>query len=72
MQVGRSNGADIAVVPWKVTNALYQDSYFSVVRITPEQDQAAPRLHGKIASETRPRKSVKASGRSHQRKFHNK
>ena len=72
MQVGRSNGADIAVVPWKVAGALYQDSYFSVVRITPERDQAAPPLYGKIASETRPRKSVKASGRSHQRKFHNK
>ena len=40
MQVGRSYGADIAVVPWQVANALYQDSYFSVVRISSGQDQA--------------------------------
>jgi hypothetical protein len=41
MEVGRRYGADTAVVPWKVHNAIYQDSYFSVVRITSEHDYAA-------------------------------
>jgi hypothetical protein len=45
MQVGRSYGADIAVVPWKVANALYQDSYFAVVSINPEQHQVMPARH---------------------------
>ena len=71
MQVGRNYGADITVVPWKVANALYQDSYFSVVRVIPEQDQALP-PDGDIANGTGQRKSLKASGKPHKLKYHNK
>ncbi len=46
MQVGRRYGADIAVVPWKVANALYQDSYYSVVGIKSGQDLAPPPTTG--------------------------
>jgi hypothetical protein len=50
MEVGKRYGADTAVVPWKVDNALYQDSYFSVVRINSKQGKVRAPLNDEIAS----------------------
>ena len=56
MQVGRHYGADIAIVPWKAANALYQDSYYSVVGIKSGQDLAMPPPTGHIVTGTSLRK----------------
>ena len=50
MQVGRHYGADIAIVPWQVANALYQDSYYSIVGIKSGQDQeVVPQTDGTVS-----------------------
>ena len=56
MQVGRRYGADIAVVPWKAVNALYQDSFYSVIGIKSGQDQVLVPQTGDTVSGTSLRK----------------